>query len=363
MHIVHLTPNFYPAVGGIETYVSELAERQVKKGHEVSILTSDRLRNGEKLRKFEKIGKLNVHRVPFKLVMRYNFSPEALRLILDLNYDVLHIHSIGYFTDIIPVIKNKKNVKVIVSTHGGIFHTTHMDFLKKIYFKSFTKKALKQADYVIATSKKDERLFSKICNRNKIEVICPGVDWKELSKLPGTKSTNTVLYVGRFSENKRLDKMLHVIAKAKKRIIGVKLLMVGEDWGEKRKLLLLVKKLKLNENVSFVSGIEDHYKYYSKANLFLLSSAYEGFGTSVVEAMSTGMPVIVNDIKTMHEIVSDGNDGYIVNFDKYEKVADLVVKILENRSLQKKIGASAKSSAKRFDWDLLSNKIENIYRK
>lgn len=363
MHIVHLTPNFYPAVGGIETYVCELAKRQVMKGHKVSIVTNDRLRSGKKLKNFEKIGKLNVHRVPFKLIMRYNFSPEALRLLWGLDYDVLHIHSIGYFTDIISIIKGTKNVKVVVSTHGGIFHTPHMNFIKKVYFKSFAKNALKQADYVIATSKKDERLFSKICNKNKMETLCPGVDWKGLSKLPKTKSKNNILYVGRFSENKRLYRMIHVIAKVKEEINDVKLLMVGEDWGEKSKLLKLIRKLKLNKNVSFLSGVEDRYKYYAKANIFLLSSDYEGFGTSVVEAMAAGLPVIVNDIKTMHEIVRSGKDGYIVNFHNYEKVADLVTKVLENQRLQESLGTSAKSSAKRFDWDILSGKIENIYRR
>ena len=362
MHIVHLTPNFYPAVGGIETYVCELAERQVKKGHSVSIVASDRLRNGKKLKKFDKMGKLNVYRVPFKLVMRYNFSSEALRLLLDLNYDVLHIHSIGYFTDIIPVIKSKKNVKVVVSTHGGIFHTSHMNFFKKVYFKSFTKNALKQADYVIATSEKDEKLFSKICHKDKIETICPGVDWKELSKLPGTKSKNTTLYVGRFSENKRLDKILHAISKVKDKISDVKLLLVGEDWGEKNKLLMLVKKLKLDKNVSFISGVEDHYKYYSKANLFLLSSQYEGFGMSVIEAMASGLPVIVNNIEVMHEIVKNGKNGYIVSFSDHKKVAELILKLLENKILQKRLGENAKITTKRFNWDDVVEKVERIYK-
>jgi len=361
MHIVHLTPNFYPAVGGIETYVYELSRRLIKKGHKVSVVTSNMLRNDKNLSKFERVSGIDVYRVPFKMVMRYNFSIEAFKLLTELKYDVLHVHSIGYFTDIIPLLKRVKTVKIIVSTHGGIFHTSHMKLLKNIYFNSLAKNSLKNADYVIATSKKDSKLFSKIVHRGKMNVIYPGVNWDQLSKMKHGKSKNTLLYVGRFVENKRLDRMLHVISKLATKVTDVKLLLVGEDWGEKRKLLGIIRKLGLKDNVNFVSGVKNHYRYFSKANAFLLSSEYEGFGISVIEAMASGLPVVVNDIETMHEIVTNGKNGYIVDFNDYRKVSDILLKLLENGNVQRRLGENAKLSAKRFDWDVIVDEIENVY--
>ena len=361
MRIVHLTPNFYPAIGGIETYVNELSRRQVERGYKVSVVTSGKLRDGKQLKKFEKIDGIDVYRVPFKLVARYNFSTEAFKLLSDLDYDVLHIHSIGYFTDIIPVLKGMKNVRIVVSTHGGIFHTPHMKLLKNIYFKILVKNALKSADFIIATSVKDYKLFSKICDRRKMGIIHPGVNWGKFSHLPLSRSKNRLLYVGRFAENKRLDRMLHVMAQLKLKVNDVKLLLIGEDWGEKNKLLKLAKKMDILDNVRFVSGVKYHYKYFSRSNAFLLSSEYEGFGTSVVEAMAAGLPVVVNDIETMHEIVKNGKDGYIVNFGDYKKVSEFLYKLLINSGLQKKLGKNAKRSAKKFDWDIIAGKIEKVY--
>ena len=362
MHVVHLTPNFYPAVGGIETYVLELCRRLVKKGHKVSVITSDTMVDGSKLKSFEAIGKINIYRVPFKLIMRYNFSPDAFDLLSKLDYDVLHVHSIGYYTDVIPSIKRIKGVKVIVSTHGGIFHTSHMSLLKKIYFKSFAKRALKHADHVIATSGKDMKLFSKICDGNKIRMIYPGVNWKLLSKSKQHRVKDTLLYVGRLSENKRLDRMLNVIAHVKKRLPDIKLLIVGRDWGEKGGLVRLADMLGIRKNLMFLNEVKNHYKYYSKANIFLLSSDYEGFGTSVVEAMASGMPVVVNNIETMHEIVDSGRSGFVVDFMEYESVADLLIRLLKDETARKDLGKNAGQAAKRFDWDRIESVIEKLYR-
>jgi len=363
MHIVYLTPNFYPSIGGIETYVYELSRRLADRGHEVSVVTSDRLRNGKRLKKFEEIYGIKVYRVPFKLVMRYNFSPSALKMLPNLDYDVLHINSIGFFTDIIPIIKSRKSGKIIVSTHGGIFHTPHMKFIKKIYFKSLVKESLKHADFIIATSHNDFKLFSKICDKSKIGVAYPGVNWTELGKLKRVKNKNTLLYVGRFAENKRLDRMLHVMAELKVRVKDAKLLLIGEDWGEKTELLKLAKKLNLKNHVRFLSKIRNHYRYFSKSNIFLLSSEYEGFGTSVVEAMASGLPAIVNDIETIHEIVENGKNGFIVDFENYKKAAEIISSVLENTNLQKRLGRNARISTKKFDWNGIIDRIEKIYEK
>ena len=362
MHIVHLTPNFYPEIGGIETYVYELSRRMVKKGHKVSVVTSNKLRDGKKLKKFEKVDGINVYRVHFNLVMRYNFSTEAVRSLSKLNYDVLHIHSIGYYTDIISLLKRIKRNKIVVSTHGGIFHTGHMKLVKNVYFNYFARGALKYADRIIATSLKDFKLFSRICNVHKMKLIYPGVNWKILSKLQRGKVKNCLLYVGRFAENKRLERILHVVAKLKKEINDVKLLLVGKDWGEKEKLVRLTRSLGLSKNVKFLSNAKKHYVYYSKANAFLLSSAYEGFGISVLEAMASGLPVVVNDIETMNEMVVNGKNGYIVNFDDYSKIAGILLKLLQDRKLQKRLGDNGKITARKFDWDEIVAKVENVYR-
>jgi len=362
MNIVHLVPNFYPAVGGTETFVHEISKGLYDQHHDVSVITNNKLRNyNKKLKKFEVIDGIKIYRVPFKLILRYNMSLEAIKLLLALDYDILHIHSIGFLTDIIPLIKSIKKCKIVVSTHGGIFHTPNISFLKKIYFKYVAKIALNYADRVIASSFNDFSLFSKICDKNKLSIVTPGINWPSLSKISPNFNNKTLLYVGRIAQNKRLDRMVNVVAEIQKSVKDIKLLLVGEDWGEKSKLTKLSKEFGVYGNIKFLGVVKEVSKYYGDSSLFLLSSEYEGFGISVIEAMAAGLPVIVNDIEAMHKIVENNKNGYIIDFDDHEKVAKLIIKLLDNKALLPKLSKYAKLSTSKYDWGRIVNYIENVY--
>jgi glycosyltransferase involved in cell wall biosynthesis len=157
--------------------------------------------------------------------------------------------------------------------------------------------------------------------------------------------------------------MLYVLHNLKKRISDIKLLFVGKDWGEKEKLIRLANSLGILKNIKFVGEVsnEEIINYLSKADIFLLSSEYEGFGISVVEAMASGLPVVVNDIPTMREIINNGENGFIVEFKDYKKVSELIEKLLMSKTLLVKIGEKAKLSTRVYDWKNIVTKLEKIY--
>lgn len=364
MHIVHLTPNFYPAVGGVETYVYELSKRLVERGNEVTVLTSDVLRfTRKKLKDFEIIDGIKVYRMPFQLILRNSFSIEATKKLIELDYDILHLHTMGYFLGIIPLLKLTNGCKVVFSTHGGIFHTKDAIILKKIYFNLIARLNLLFIDKILAHSKNDESVFSKISNIGKIIYSPYGIDWKDYAKLNPSHS-NSMIYVGRFSKNKRLDRLINVLHHVRQHNKKVKLFLLGEDWDQKEMLIKVAERLKVKDAVKFVEAVphKEVPKFLAKSGIFVLSSDYEGFGISVIEAMSVGLPVVANKIETMKEIINNGENGYIVNFEDYHKVSELVIKILENGTLQNRLSRNAKLSAKRFDWDKIVDEIENVYK-
>lgn len=363
MKILHITSNFYPTTGGIETFIYEISKRMIRKGNNVTVITSNKTPFENKiLKRHEVIDGINVIRVPFHLFFRYGFSIEALKMALSSNWDVIHIHNIGFFTDTIPILK-LKGKKIFLHTHGGIFHTKNLNILKHIYFNSFLRLSTRFVDKVIAHSLNDKKLFSKICREENISLLNYGIDWKKLSREKRKSNGKTLIYTGRLSENKRLERTMFIIYCLKKQIPNIKLLLVGGDWGEKEKLTKLAKKLNISENINFINSVQHKgiYKYLSKADAFLLSSDYEGFGISVIEAMASGLTVVVNDILPMGEIVTDRRDGFITDFNDYEKTAKLILNILKSKKLRNMIGNRAKKMTKTYDWDQIIKKMEKIY--
>ena len=363
MKILHVAPNFYPVTGGVETFVYESSKRLAKKGYDVHVITNNKIPFKKTvLPKQEIVDGIKVTRVPFRNLLRYSLPAKALRLILRSDYDFLHIHSIGFLTDLIPLIKLRSG-KVVLHTHGGIFHTDYWKPLKKFYFNSMCRLTFSFLDKIIAHSKNDLKMFSSVCPEKKIELIPYGIDWENLSETKKESDGKTIIYVGRFSDNKKIDRQIHVLSHLKKEIPDIKLILVGGDWGEKQNIIELAARLNVIKNIEFVGSVphKNVAKYLSKADLFFLSSDYEGLGMSVLEAMAVGLPTIANNIDSMKSIVQNRKNGFLVDFDNHKNVSSTVLKLLKDRKLRTKMSKHAKASVKEYDWGNIIKKIENFY--
>jgi alpha-1,3-mannosyltransferase len=357
--------NFYPVKGGIETLVLETSRELAKMGYEITVVTSNRTtENSKKLPAKEKISGINIRRFNFKKISRYKTSLDALKFLLSSDFDILHVHGIGFLSDIIPLVKSEGNKKIVLNTHGGIFHTKKMMFAKNIYFNTMTRIAAKFTDKIVADSEHDKEIMERIADKKKISVIGHGVAWQRLSKIRRNGNGKTLIHFGRVASNKKIDKILHVVKILKKSIHDVKFFVVGADWGELKKLKELTNKLGIKKNVIFTGEVSEKklYQIMSKSDLFVLASEYEGFGISVIEAMAAGLPVVVNDIDAMKELVQNGKNGFRINFNDYDCVAKTILRLLEDNDLRKKIEASNRSYTKNFDWSSVAKNIDKVYK-
>lgn len=250
--------NFYPVKGGIETLVLETSRELAKMGYQITVVTSNQSsENSERLLKKEKINGINIRRFDFKKISRYNASIDALKFLLNSDYDILHVHGIGFLSDVIPMVKIKGDKKIILNTHGGIFHTKKMMLIKNIYFNTMTRIATKFADQIIADSEHDKEFIQKISNKEKISVIGHGVAWQRLSKIKRNGNGKTLVYFGRIAKNKRIDKILRVIKIMKESMPEIRFFVVGADWGELKELKILVNKLDIEKNVIFTGEVSE----------------------------------------------------------------------------------------------------------
>lgn len=297
-------------MGGLETYVKELASRQADV-FDVTILTLDRI-FGEprRLPRSERTERFAVRRIPFVGVRRLFLpfvSPRLLR-----GYDVVHIHAADQLLDVIAALSAVRPLKMFMTTHGLFFHTETLARVKRLYLRTITRWSLSRCRAVFAVSGNDAETLGRVgvaatVLRNPVvplgEVICSGGD---------------ILYIGRLSANKRVEALIPFMAALRDIQPLRKLHIVGSD-GERLWPLLAVeiKRRGLEEQVRYHGFLErDALVELARQCGFIVSaSRFEGFGLSIVEAMSIGLLPCLHDNEAFREIHELSGCGLIADFD------------------------------------------------
>lgn len=344
--VLHIANHFFPCIGGIETHVEKLCLSLAESGLHTEVACLDRCANaGRKLESEETINGIRTHRLPF-IDFKYYKPAFSIRKLLK-NFDMLHVHGIGFFSDFCSLSQPWHKKPMVLTTHGGIFHTASMAIPKKIYFGAIERALIGKYKKVIAVSRNDKKTFSRIC---KPVYIPNGIDFSTLSGIKRKPKENTFLYIGRISRNKRIDRLIGFI----NNIAGAKLYIAGADFeGLCGELMEKSKKLGVDDRVEFLGEISEKKKLglLGKAEFFVSASQYEGFGISALEAMAAGCTPILQDIPAFRELAANGR-GHLVNFDKPPSESFLRDMKTESRCRQ---------FAREFDWKQIAQKTRAAY--
>jgi len=141
------------------------------------------------------------------------------------------------------------------------------------------------------------------------------------------------------------------------------LIIIG-DGPQKAELIRLSKNLKLEDKVIFTGRIttDDLCLYYGAADVFVLPSLHEGHAVVLLEAMSSGLPIVATRISGDLETVSDGKNGYLIQPKNVGQLADAVVRILSNKKRIHEYGNASLSIYKeKFSEEKQIRKIVEIY--
>ena len=96
------------------------------------------------------------------------------------------------------------------------------------------------------------------------------------------------------------------------------------------------------------------------AHVLVLPSVFEGFGLVIPEAMSTGMPVIASTHTAGPEIIREGLDGFVLEPDDVEGLADRIERLRSDRPRAVAIGIEAAHRARDFSWEAHSGRLQQI---
>ncbi len=362
MKVLQAVHHFHPCVGGMERVVLDSCRALMKAGHPCKVVCLNKCAKAEAcLPPTENVQGIEVLRMPFFDLNYYKVAPRILEAAKGV--DVVHVHGLGFFSDWFLLTKFLHRKPVVVSTHGGIFHTRKLGLLKAFYFQVVQRLLLGFADAVLAVSKSDLETFRQVCPRTVL--VENAIDAGKFSNvLPGSKTN--LLFVGRIARNKRIDRLLEMVWLLKNDVPGLKLFIVGDDFdGLTPALEAKARELNIAKNVEFCGSATDRElkAYFAKCGLFVSASEYEGFGLSVLEAMSAGLVPVVQQNEAFRHTVRPGANGFLVDYGKAELAAEQLHEILDLPAKRlAALGLEARETAKGYDWGKRVKELEAVYR-
>lgn len=206
--------------------------------------------------------------------------------------------------------------------------------------------------------------------REDVYDIPPGIDCSlfkhvkdDIRERYNVRDKFLLLFVGRFVPLKNLPFLIRSFKEVVKEDNRVTLMFVGE--GPLNKLVShLVTKYKLGRKVIFTGRIppEQLPQYYSAADAFILTSSYESFSISTLEAMSCSLPIIATKVGWLPNLITNGKGGFIVENNNVRGLTNAIVNLLGDKKLCKEMGKrNRKIVEKKYSWLESAMKLQRIY--
>lgn len=365
MHILHVTRQFYPAIGGIENVVMGICENSNSIGYKNTVITLNKLweKPKIKLKQFEIINDIQIIRIPFLGFKQYAFSPSIIQYLP--NYDLIHIHSSDFFLDYIALTQFIHKTPIILHSHGLYFHSNKALKFKNFYFHTLTKQALKHVEKIICVSNHDKNLLKDIAKEEKLTVIPNGLMFEKNKNFFHQRKKGLILSVGRLASNKRYHLLIEAFAHTLKSIPECELVIIGKNQGELTNLKYVAEKLGITSKVQFLGEVSNEtlYNFLSTASIWTSASSYESFGVALLEAVAAGCIPVVQKLEAFNEYLTDNVNGFFTDFSNpLQASKDLINALNLNETNRNQIIEKGNEIACKFDWKNIIPLIDKVYR-
>lgn len=387
MNILFLL-RLWPVYGGGETVTICLANELVKRGYQVNIAYFKDSRKTQMPFIDERVKAVQIDggdsdEFHCDMEMAPCIREKLLEIVTSNDIDIIinQWWPIDYICDI---KQNCPNVKVVKCLHTTFFKLIMDDSnllrrlakgLLKPFYSAHKKKVavsevmefLPYVDKYVFLSSAFQREFEVISKYDNLEdkldsIPNPTVYQHWANKESFAEKENLVLVVGRMLEGpKKITRILNVWHEIEKRGYADtwKLEIVGEgpdlQWYKQ-----ISKKLGL-QHISF-EGYRQPLSYYQRAKIFLMTSAFEGFGMTLVESLQQGVvPVVMDSFSSLHDIVKDGYNGRIVKEGDLMGFTKAVTELMENSEMRLAMALNGLESSKLFSVEKVVDRWERLF--
>ena len=386
MRVGIFTESYPPLVNGVSTSILMLEHALTKLGHEVFIITvSDNkkdyvLENNGHILRLPSVNLANCY--DYKMTSVYPIK--AVNMIKKMNLDVIHSNvefTVGIFA---RVVSEQLSIPLVHTYHTNWEDYTHYITKNKKILDDICKKLLKYlvvffedktvTELIVPSNKiynlfKDKYKFTK-----NIHIIQTGIEtskfYKEnfnqkdinsLKKKLGIKKKDfVVMTVSRLAKEKSVDRIINNHKELVKKYSNMNLLIVG-DGPDIDKLKDEAKSLGVSDSVIFTGKVplSDIPIYYQLGNVFVTASKSETQGLTVVEAISSSLPVVaVKDDSFVNSVIEDFN-GFVFTDD--EKYINSISKLYEDKDLYNSLSYQSRLLSADFSSEYFALKVLKVY--
>lgn len=329
MNIALFSDTYYPEINGVANSVYQLKKGLESLGHTVYLFTTTS--PNYEIEEHE----YRIFSIPFVLMKDRRASLPSyfkwLHICKKLNIDIIHTH-----TEFALGILGMRIAKKLKIKHVHTYHTIYEDYIhylklpKNEYTTNFVKKAssfyCNKASVVIAPSNKTKLLLEDYGVTTKINVVPTGIDLEKFenldyeyienlkSKFNLTSDDIVFVSIGRISKEKGLDTSISYFNELLKGHSNLKFIVVG-DGPYKSELENMVANFGIADNVFFTGYVEweQIQNYYALGNIFISASTSETQGLTYLEALASGLYLLVQEDECLVGLLEDGVNGKSFN--------------------------------------------------
>jgi glycosyltransferase involved in cell wall biosynthesis len=173
-------------------------------------------------------------------------------------------------------------------------------------------------------------------------------------------SENIVIANARMVEEKRYDVLIDAFFKLQYKLNNARLIVLGD--GPLRKNIEAMVPDKAKDSIVFMGFQKNPYFYMHKADVFVLTSDYEGFPNVIIEAFACGLPVVSTNCKTgPKEIIDEGVTGYIVPVHDAEALSERLYQILTNADCRKLLAVAASKKVREYSIEKIAAQYIEVF--
>jgi glycosyltransferase involved in cell wall biosynthesis len=271
-----------------------------------------------------------------------------------------------------------KTPKIIYTCRG--FRFEHEKGFKQKLLKYLDRFAISKAEKVICISQsvKELGLQEKMFSEDKAIIFgkgsSNGIDFKffnpsnysddkkrELKNKYNIKEKFVFGFVGRIVDRKGINELYSAFESIQKIDNDVHLLIVGKANLEQVADLSLIKKLENNPKVSLTGYVENVNDYMAIMDIFVLPAWWEGFGNTLIQAASMGLPIISCDVTGCKDAVSDNYNGILLPPKNAEILFNAMNDLKNNEVEMKRLGSNGIQWSKNFDSQFIWGKMNDLF--
>ena len=376
LKIVYITPAIYSA-GGVERVITLKASFFAEQyGYDVTIIVtegkgrdsffplSDKVKVVNLAINFEELWTCSFIRKVFIYLKKQHMykqllSQKLLRIRPDITISTLR-REINFLNDIPDGSKKIGELHVNRANYRN-FKTEKSNYLKDLFAKLWANNLvghLKKLDKLVVLTKEDCLAWPELKNTCVIPDPLPFTP-SQVSPL----TEKRVIAVARYSHEKGIDLLLQAWAEIEKQCTDWRLDVFGE--GDTAPFEQLIDELAIDRSRCKLNGCTNEIEHeYQKSSVAVCSSRFEGFGLAIVEAMACGLPVVsFNCPWGPQEIITNGENGLLVENGNIIKMADAINILIRNKKYREQIGKKSVVSVQQYNRSQIVQKWNDLFKK